>query len=401
MNQPITFLHPHCTLAGGSTTFLLEVVRRLARAGRRVVVVSVRSTPDLVADARRDGVEFVDVGGPLPSSIGFWLTYPLVFTRMYRATRQTGARVVVSEPFPANWWGWFYRALRPDSRLIYVCHEPTAFIFSKPWIESVRPAYMRWFLQAANPLMRWVEQRLMPLSDFVEVNSRFSLSEIRSTFPQVPAERFRLVYGGIDTMAFYPRPAIMRQPQIVMVGTLNRFKNVDWVIRAVGQLRQQLNFAHLRLVIKGKGVEKIQLQRLIDSLGLTDAVNIIDAYYNANQLAELLCQSQIFVHAAHNEPFGLSTIEALACGTPAVVTGTGGTAETVLDGQSGLYFRSGDIDHLTAQLARLLTDDALWQRLSTGAIEHASHFSWEETNRQFLEIVHEAEQSFDQKTPVR
>jgi glycosyltransferase involved in cell wall biosynthesis len=391
MNQlskpSITFLHPHCMLAGGATTVLLEVSKRLVQAGWPVYVVSVQSDPDIVAPARAAGVQFVDVGGPLSSSIWFWVLYPLMYGRVHRAARRIGSPVVVSEPFPANWWGWFYKKLRPQVRLVYVCHEPTAFIFEQAWIDSIKPAYMRWGLKLMNPLFRRIEHALMPTTDVVVANSYYSERTILGTFPGLDPARMRMVYCGIDHDTFYPRPAIPRQRQVVMVCTLNKFKRVDQAVRAMALLRQRPGCADVRLVIKGRGVEKAALLALIAQLQLADAVQIIDAFYSTTQLAELLCSSQVFVHAAHNEPFGLSPIEALACGTPAVVTGTGGTAETVINEQAGLYYDYQSDEHLAAQLERLFTDDALWQRLSAGAIQHAAQFNWTSTHEAFSKLL--------------
>ncbi|MBO0937890.1 glycosyltransferase family 4 protein [Fibrella sp. HMF5335] len=385
----ITFMHPHCMLAGGATTVLLEVSKRLVLAGWPVHVVSVQSDPAIVREAAAAGVRFVDVGGPLSSSIWFWLQYPLMYWRVHRAARQIGSPVVVSEPFPANWWGWFYKKLNPAVQLVYVCHEPTAFIFEHAWINSIKPDYMRWGLKLLNPIFRQIEFALMPVTDRVVANSQYSERTIAQTFPRLDPARLRLVYCGIDHDTFYPRPHVVRQRQIVMVCTLNKFKRVDTVIRALALLRQQPGCGDVRLLIKGRGVEKDRLQQLATSLQLTDAVDLIDAFYDTTQLANLLCSSQVFVHAAHNEPFGLSPIEAMACGTPAVVTGTGGTAETVTNGVSGLYFNYESDQSLADQLQRLFTDEALWQRLSAGAINHAAQFNWALTHKVFSGVVEE------------
>lgn len=389
MNRTVTFLHPHCMLAGGSTTFMLQVCLQLVRHDWKINVVSIRSDPTIVAEARQAGVRFVDVGGPLSSSIWFWVLYPFMFWRIYRAARQLNTPVIVSEPFPANWWGWFYKLLRPEVNLIYVCHEPTAFIFSTAWINSIKPNYMRWGLKLANPLFRWVEQTLMPITDLVEVNSHYSAQEVKATFPGLAPEKIRLIYGGIDNTAFYVQPDTKRLPQVVMVGVLSKFKNTDLVIRAIHLLHQQPKYQHINLIIKGKGFEKESLRQLVNSLALTDSVQIIDEFYTNDQLADLLRHSRVLVHAAHNEPFGLSVIEALACGTPAVVTGTGGTGETVIDSKSGLYFQTGNVADLAQKLARLFDDEPYWQQLSAGAVEQASHFRWEQTDVAFRQLLEE------------
>ena len=124
-------------------------------------------------------------------------------------------------------------------------------------------------------------------------------------------------------------------------------------------------------------------------LGVANSVQIIDAFYTNEQLADLLCRSRVLVHAAHNEPFGLSVIEALACGTPAVVTGTGGTGETVTDGRSGLYFQPGNALDLAKKLARLFDDADEWHQLSAGAVTQARWFRWEQTGEGVQTLLEE------------
>ena len=374
-------------LAGGATTVLLEETRRLVRNGQSVHVVSVQSDPAIVAEAKAAGVQFVDVGGPLSSSIWFWVLYPLMYWRVHRATKRIGSPVIVSEPFPANWWGWFYKKMNPSVRLVYVCHEPTAFIFERAWINSIKPDYMRWGLKLVNPFFRWVEHTLMPCTDVVVVNSAYSEQTVLGTFPQLAPSKVRLVYCGIDHDTFRPRPQLARKLQITVVGTLTKFKRVDVVIRALKLVQQQPGYERTQLIIKGKGFEKENLRHLINELKLNDSVQIIDQFYTGDELAELLCSSRVFVHAAHNEPFGLSPIEAMACGTPVVVTGTGGTAETVENGVSGLYFDYQSEADLSRQLHRLLSDEALWQRLSDGAIRHAERFNWEKTTANLSQLL--------------
>ncbi len=374
-------------LAGGATTVLLEEARRLVRDGWTVYVVSVQSDPAIVAEAKTAGVQFVDVGGPLSSSIWFWVLYPLMYWRVHRATKRIGSPVIVSEPFPANWWGWFYKKINPSVRLVYICHEPTAFIFERAWINSIKPDYMRWGLKLMNPLFRWIEHALMPCTDVVVVNSAYSERTVLKTFPKLDPAKVKLVYCGIDHSTFRPRPQIARKQQIAVVGTLTKFKRVDVVIRALKLLQQQPGYEPTQLLIKGKGFEKENLRQLITELGLTDSVQIIDQFYSGEQLAQLLCSSRVFVHAAHNEPFGLSPIEAMACGTPAVVTGTGGTAETVENEVSGLYFDYQSEADLARQLHRLLADDKLWQRLSEGAIRHAEQFNWDKTTASLSRLL--------------
>ena len=86
----------------------------------------------------------------------------------------------------------------------------------------------------------------------------------------------------------------------------------------------------------------------------------------------------------------MTLTEAAACGTPAVATAIAGHADAVLDGESGLLVDGTTPDgvgNFAAALARVLTDNALRNRLSKGALSHAGCFTWDTTARRALEAL--------------
>lgn len=390
MNKRITFLQPHMTLAVGSTILLLEICKRMAQKGWEVSVVSSRSDPAITADARAKGVQFVDVGGPLSSSIWFWLFLPFIYLRVQRAIRQTGAPILVSGAFPAVWWGWLYKRINPEIYHVFYCFEPSAFIYNPDWTKSVKPFYMRWGLLLFKPLLQFIEKQLYPYTDHTVAISEFTRQETLRVYPRLDPSKLTRIYCGISHDVFFD-PQLPREPRVVIMGTLTKFKNADWVIRALSLLKKEPQFQQVTLVIKGKGEEKANLLQLTEELGLQQSVTIIDEFYTNEQLRNLLGSSRVVVHAAYNEAFGLAPVEAMACGTPAVVTGSGGTGETVVDGVSGLYFQPGDITDLARQLKRLLSDEGYWHTLSEGAIARAGDFSWDRNTDRFCDLlVHHA-----------
>ncbi|MBO0950057.1 glycosyltransferase family 4 protein [Fibrella forsythiae] len=386
MNKRIAFLQPHLTLAVGSTILLLEICKRMARKGWDVSVISSRSDLAITATAREAGVRFVDVGGPISSSLWFWLFFPFIYRKVQRAIRQTGANIVVSGAFPAVWWGWLYKYINPRVFHVFYCFEPSAFIYNPDWTKSVKPFYMRWGLILFKPLLQFIEKQLYPHTDHTVAISDFTKQELLRVYPTTNRATLTRIYCGISHDVFYD-PELLRLPQIVIMGTLTRFKNADWVIRALALLKQDPQFQQATLVIKGKGEEKANLIHLVEELGLQESVTIIDTYFTNDQLRTLLGSSRVVVHAAHNEAFGLAPVEAMACGTPAVVTGSGGTGETVVNGVSGLYFQPGNIDDLARQLKKLLGDESYWRNLSAGAIARADEFSWDKNTHDFCELL--------------
>ncbi|RYF72343.1 MAG: glycosyltransferase family 1 protein [Cytophagaceae bacterium] len=245
---------------------------------------------------------------------------------------------------------------------------------------------MRWGLIIFKPLLQFIEKQLYPHTDHTVAISDFTKQELLRVYPATNRATLTRIYCGISHDVFYD-PQLIRLPQIVIMGTLTKFKNADWVIRALGLLKQDPQFKQATLMIKGKGEEKANLLHLVEELGLQESVTIIDTYFTNDQLRNLLGSSRVVVHAAHNEAFGLAPVEAMACGTPAVVTGSGGTGETVVNGVSGLYFQPGNIGDLAQQLKKLLGDEPYWRNLSVGAVARANEFSWDKNTDDFCELL--------------
>jgi glycosyltransferase involved in cell wall biosynthesis len=96
--------------------------------------------------------------------------------------------------------------------------------------------------------------------------------------------------------------------------------------------------------------------------------------------------ADVYVHPARAETFGLSVLEAMACGVPVVASDAGGIPEVVTDGETGLLFPAGDPRRLAEQILRVLADADLRRRLSEAGTERArSQFSLERQVDRYLE----------------
>ena len=85
----------------------------------------------------------------------------------------------------------------------------------------------------------------------------------------------------------------------------------------------------------------------------------------------MLAVADVYVLATDRESFGLSALEAMACGVPVVAAGVGGIVEVVDDGVTGTLHPVGDVKAMGASALRLLRDPAHWQRVSAAAVARA------------------------------
>jgi glycosyltransferase involved in cell wall biosynthesis len=86
------------------------------------------------------------------------------------------------------------------------------------------------------------------------------------------------------------------------------------------------------------------------------------------------------------EGWGITNIEANACGTPVISSNVPGLRDSVKNNQSGLLYEYGDIEQLAAQIISVLSDKSKLDRLSQGAVEWAARFSWDKSAEQMEEF---------------
>lgn len=130
--------------------------------------------------------------------------------------------------------------------------------------------------------------------------------------------------------------------KFVAVGSLLPIKGFEILINAFDKAR--LNEKRCRLIIIGEGEEKNKLQRLIDSLALSNFVSLVGRK-TKQEIISILDDSDAFVLSSYSETFSVVCIEAMSLGLPIVATQCGGPEEFVTD-EIGLLVKSGDVDAL-------------------------------------------------------
>ena len=174
-----------------------------------------------------------------------------------------------------------------------------------------------------------------------------------------------VTYSGIDTTDFpIVRPAAPEawQWRLLYAGRLDPRKGLETLLRALPLLPDE---ARLELLGPGEQPYRDRLHRLAADLGV-DA-RIAFGSVARSELAPRYQRADVVVFPSEwEEPFGLVPIEAMACGTPVVATGAGGSAEFLADGENCLRFAAGDEHSLAAAVNRLAADESLRRRIVAG-----------------------------------
>ncbi len=229
-------------------------------------------------------------------------------------------------------------------------------------------------------------------ASLILTDSRASAQDIENVL-SIPQERIRVVYLAVD--ARY-RPSTPQERQGVLerikvppryllyLGGFDRRKNVSGILRAYARARERMR--DMALVIAGKlpahdSVFAPDPRRLARQLGLGDAV-CYTGWVAEEDKPALYSGATAFLFPSYYEGFGLPVLEAISCGTPAVV-GTGSSLEEIA-GSGGLAVHPADDEALAQALLTLVEQPAMRQELSEKGLRHAQSFSWQETARQTL-----------------
>lgn len=201
--------------------------------------------------------------------------------------------------------------------------------------------------------------------------------------------RIEVIPNGVDLDFYHPDPQSPKsaRPTLLYLGRLKRYKRVDLAVSAFAQVRQ--NFPQARLIIAGKGDALPALEQQIRDLGLQDAVEL-PGFVTDQEKRDLFRRSWIHLLTSPKEGWGITNIEAAACGTPTIASNSPGLKDSVIDGRTGFLVPHGDVAALAARIEHVLGDHSLREQLSRQAVMFAQSFTWEraavETER-FLEKV--------------
>jgi glycosyltransferase involved in cell wall biosynthesis len=218
-----------------------------------------------------------------------------------------------------------------------------------------------------------------------------------SQFTQGRAERLSpwtsfpisaVVYSGIERAAFPSLSEPPRRPwrwRLVYLGRFDPRKGLETLIRAMVQLPAD---ASLALYGHDREGDRARWQSLVSELGLSGRVSF--GVLERDELAAALSDADALVFpTVWEEPFGLVPVEAMACGTPVIATGRGGSAEFLADGVNCVLFEAGDAAALAGAVRRLAGDPALRQRLVATGFRTADELTTDRLADEF-ERWHEA-----------
>jgi glycosyltransferase involved in cell wall biosynthesis len=234
------------------------------------------------------------------------------------------------------------------------------------------------FQEASFPVALYVVllERLIP---FAYRNARFVVIS-ESTRDDlvargIPAERVTVVHCGMNHDAYHRDPSVAKaeSPTVLFVGRLRRYKGLDWLFRAFAVVRDHL--PNVRLEVIGSGPDRDRLAAESKRLGLEGAVEFLGFMPQPDKTRRMQ-RAWVLVQPSPKEGWGLTVIEAGACGTAVVAADSPGLRDSVRRDQTGLLVPFGETQALADALARVLADRGLRERLAHAGVEWSQRFHW-------------------------
>jgi len=222
-----------------------------------------------------------------------------------------------------------------------------------------------------------------------------------------PREKIRVIPPGYDDTRFFPVSSASRlaikqdldlEGRIVLaLGRMAKNKGYDLLLRAMAVVFKRVDDVRLLLAVgstepnddETRQVE--QLTRLADELGVRDRVMFRD-YIPDELLADYYRAADVFALSSRYEPFGMTAVEAMACGTPTVVTTEGGLWEQVTWGLEALYANPFDPDAFGHAIAAVVMHPRVRDQLAKfGSQKARSRFTWTGVAQQLLRVLQSIE----------
>jgi mannosylfructose-phosphate synthase len=243
------------------------------------------------------------------------------------------------------------------------------------------------------------ELNLYRSADLVVATTPDQVDLLRTDY-EVPSEKLRMIPPGYDDTRFYPVGSHTREllrlrfglegKVVLSIGRIARNKGYDLLIRAFSEVAVREPEARLVLAIGGERLEPPEQQILEACRGLTRELGLCErvtfsGFVPEADMADLYRAADVFVLPSRYEPFGMTAVEAMACGTPTVVTTHGGLYRVLRFGISGLFADTFDPVDLGITILKPLRHPLLSQRLARYGAETArSLFTWTGVAQQLI-----------------
>jgi glycosyltransferase involved in cell wall biosynthesis len=341
---------------GGAEVFTREVLKRWAAAGHEVTLFAANFRNGK-ANEVVDGINIVRSGGR-------YSVYCKAKGHYNRYFSKEQYDVVVdeinTEPFMTP------KFVKKGETIIALIHQL---------------AREYWFYETPFPIdylgyyfleKRWLKNYRMIPTVTVSESSRKDLVGLGF-------KRVSVVGEGLNFKPLEKVGAKETHPVLVYAGRLTKAKRPDHAIKAYKIIKNKIPNAELWIIGNGYFDQKLK-EIAVEGVKFLDLVS-------DDERRKLLKKAWVLVNPSVREGFGLNVIEANALGVPCVAYDVAGLRDAVVNNETGLLTRSGDVRALSEDILQILTNENLRVRMSEKALTYSRGFSWDKVADEFLNVI--------------
>ncbi len=337
--------------SGGAEVYIHEIAKRLVKKGRMVAMFCGNDGKN-PRNEKVDGVQIIRRGG-------FYTVYLWAFLYYILRLHNYFDVIIDSENgIP------FFTPLYARKKIFLLIHH----IHQDMFRIKLRPP-LSW-------IGKYLEKQIMPLvyrnTEVITVSpsSKADILEHKLTDKEP-----HVIYNGVNPEIYKPGKKSFI-PMVLYLGRLSRQKSLSIFIQTAKKILE--NIPEVEFVIAGDGDDRKRLIRLAKSLKVEEKVKFLGKVTETEKV-DLYQRAWVFVNPSLMEGWGITTIEANACGTPVVASNVAGLRDAVKNPHSGILVPYGDVNEFSRNIAMLLKNKKRRERMGSDSIAWAKKFSWDKS----------------------
>ena len=232
----------------------------------------------------------------------------------------------------------------------------------------------RRFGKISKRLLAPMEKSTYQIADRILSVSSYVKKNLISDY-QISPSKVRVVPNGVNSDIFYPIPHYFHDKKnILYVGRLYKGKGLEFLIDAVELLIP--DHPTVRLWVAGQGAYFKKIQAFIQDRTIHKHIVFL-GWKDSEALKQLYNEATVYVMPSIVEGFGMTLLEAMACGCPVIVTDSGGAIDIIRHNHNGLLIPYGNAKQLAASISRIMMDEEKKERLIQNGLKTVQDFRWE------------------------
>jgi glycosyltransferase involved in cell wall biosynthesis len=348
--------------AGGAEVHLQEILKRIAQKGHKVTLLC-SGFPGCKPEERIDGIDVVRKG----SRLNFNFVAPFALKKLIK---NESWDIVLEDINKIPFYSPLFHRL---PLLVVIPH-----LFADSVFKEINFVLGLYIYLSEKPI-----SRIYKGFQFMVISESTKQDLVKRG---LPSDDIHVVHCGIDHSLYRTDPEVQKDPDptVIYLGRLKKYKSIDHLLIAFAQTLTQIPQA--KLVVVGEGDYKGELQSLARRLKIEDKVEFT-GFVDQEEKVRRLQGACVAVCPSLKEGWGLTNIEANACGTPVVASNVPGLKDSVVDGETGVLFEYGDTEKLSDHLVRILSDSDHREKLTKGGLNWARKFNWDHAADKTLELI--------------